>query len=198
MGLKPSVTFGLDGVSAAQEKLPVIIRHYPHYESVNAKIVRDSLFANFKEGEEVHMGEFTSNIRASQTVSRRIHSESIDKIYNWIITILHGSAFLRIFDFTVDNAWLAVYNKGEYTNKHSHYPYPFSFVYFVKSPKGSSPLVFSSSGKRIKPEEGKGVIFPGSLFHHVPKNNCDGRIVLAGNLWAIQREHTQNYSFEDI
>ena len=56
-----------------------------------------------------------------------------------------------------------------------------SFVYFIDCPRGSSPLVFSDSGKRIKAEEGKLVIFPGHLRHHVPKNKCEGRIVLAGN-----------------
>ena len=57
----------------------------------------------------------------------------------------------------------------------------FSFVYFVKTPKGSSPLIFTNSGKRIKAEEGKIVIFPGRLLHHVPKNKCEGRMTLAGN-----------------
>ena len=37
----------------------------------------------------------------------------------------------------------------------------------------------------MKAEEGKVVIFPGNVFHHVPKNNCDGRIVLAGNIYAM-------------
>ena len=64
---------------------------------------------------------------------------------------------------------------------HAH-PSPFSFVYFVRCPKGSSPLIFTTSGKKIKAEEGKVVIFPGNLLHHVPENKCDGRITLAGNI----------------
>ena len=44
------------------------------------------------------------------------------------------------------------------------------FVYFIQCPRGSSPLVFSTSGKRVKAEEGKVVIFPGNIYHHVPKN----------------------------
>ena len=31
-------------------------------------------------------------------------------------------------------------------------------------------------------ERGKLIIFPGNLFHHVPKNECDGRIVFSGNI----------------
>ena len=62
----------------------------------------------------------------------------------------------------------------------------YAFVYFVNSPKGSSPLVFTTSGKRIKPEEGKILIFPPQLFHHVPKNKCDGRITLSGNVGMVE------------
>ena len=55
-----------------------------------------------------------------------------------------------------------------------------SFVYFVKCPRGSAPLVLD--GMRIKAEEGKLVAFPGITNHHVPKNRCNDRIVIAGNL----------------
>ena len=63
-----------------------------------------------------------------------------------------------------------------------HKPSIHSFVYFVRCPKGSSPLVFTTSKKRVKAEEGKIVVFPGHVLHHVPKNNCEGRVVLAGNI----------------
>ena len=51
-----------------------------------------------------------------------------------------------------------------------------SFVYFVKCPKGSSPLVFTTSGKKVKAEEGKIALFPANILHHVPKNRCEGRV----------------------
>ena len=76
---------------------------------------------------------------------------------------------------------MAKYRKGDYTVSHIH-PGDFSFVYFVKTPSGSSPLVFTTSGKRIKAEEGKLILFSSRLKHHVPKNRCDNRIVLSGNL----------------
>ena len=80
---------------------------------------------------------------------------------------------------------MAHYNKGDYTMSHKHVPSPFAFNYFIKTPPGSSPLVFTYSGKRVKAEEGKIVIFPGNLEHQVPKNRCDGRITLAGNIMPI-------------
>ena len=48
--------------------------------------------------------------------------------------------------------------------------------------KDSSSLFFPTSGKKIKAEEGKVVIFPGNVRHSVPPNKCDNRIVVAGNI----------------
>ena len=47
------------------------------------------------------------------------------------------------------------------------------------------PLVLTTSGKKIKAQEGKVIIFPSNVRHHVPKNRCDGRITLAGNIFVF-------------
>ena len=96
--------------------------------------------------------------------------------------------------------WGQVYNEGDYQISHSHLPSHVSFVYYVNTPKGSSPLVFAQSGKKVKAESGKMVIFPGSIYHHVPKNKCEGRSVIAGNFYYnINRSKEINiYSFLKI
>ena len=86
------------------------------------------------------------------------------------------------------NFWANVYEKGDYARSHNHNPHNFSFAYFVKSKWYHSPLVFSDSGKRIRPKEGRFVAFPGYLNHYVPKHRYnDTRITLSGNL-LIDRE----------
>tara|TARA_B100001250_G_scaffold328145_1_gene292554 strand:- start:43 stop:579 length:537 start_codon:yes stop_codon:yes gene_type:complete len=81
------------------------------------------------------------------------------------------------------NFWANVYEKGDYAQPHNHKPYDFSFAYFVKSKWYYPPLVFSESGKRIRPKEGTFVIFPSYLMHCVPKHRYnDTRITLSGNL----------------
>ena len=56
-------------------------------------------------------------------------------------------------------------------------------AYFVKSKWYYPPLVFTDSGKRIRPKEGTFVAFPAYLMHHVPKHRYnDTRITLSGNL----------------
>ena len=86
------------------------------------------------------------------------------------------------------NFWANVYEKGDYAQPHDHKPNDYSFAYFVKAKWYDSPLVFTDSGKRIRPKEGKYVIFPAYLKHHVPKNRYNHqRITLSGNL-LINRE----------
>ena len=81
------------------------------------------------------------------------------------------------------NFWANVYKKGDYAQSHSHKPNDFSFAYFVKSKWYYPSLVFTDSGKRIRPKEGTFVAFPSYLMHHVPKHRYnDTRITLSGNL----------------
>jgi len=83
----------------------------------------------------------------------------------------------------VRNFWGNVYEKGDYAQSHCHKPHDFSFAYFVKSKWYDSPLIFTYSGKRVRPKEGRFVAFPGYLKHHVPKHRYnDTRITLSGNL----------------
>ena len=82
-----------------------------------------------------------------------------------------------------DNFWANVYEKGDYAQSHNHKPNDYSFAYFVKSKWYYPPLVFTYSGKRIRPKEGTFVAFPAYLMHHVPKHRYnDTRITLSGNL----------------
>ena len=81
------------------------------------------------------------------------------------------------------NFWANVYEKGDYADSHNHSPYHFSFAYFLKSKWYHPPLVFTESGKRIRPKEGRYVLFPGFLSHKVPKHRYKkSRISLAGNI----------------
>ena len=79
--------------------------------------------------------------------------------------------------------WANVYEKGDYAQSHCHKPNNYSFAYFVKAEWYHSPLIFTYSGKRIRPKEGRYVAFPSYLRHHVPKHRYNGtRVTLSGNL----------------
>ena len=82
--------------------------------------------------------------------------------------------------------WGNVYKKGDYAISHAH-PSIYSFAYFVKSKWYDSPLVFDVSKKRIRPKDGKYVIFPSYLMHSVPRHRFNHeRITLSGNYYLTR------------
>ncbi|ADO97469.1 2OG-Fe(II) oxygenase [Synechococcus phage S-SM2] len=85
----------------------------------------------------------------------------------------------------VKDLWANVYKKSDYAQSHDHFynfSSKFSFSYFVKAKWYDSPLIFDDSGKRIRPKEGRYVIFPSYLLHSVPKNRYNHeRVTLSGN-----------------
>ena len=98
---------------------------------------------------------------------------------------------LEVFD-----CWGAVYNKGDWTKVHNHWPTVWSFVYYVKACEKCAPLVFddcpiqdpwyaplSTQAYCVIPKEGRMIMFPGWVRHSVPEQICDHeRIVVSGNL----------------
>ena len=164
------------------ENLEILEYIHPLHQSLNEKIVKESLTFKYRHGDEMRMMDgSTSNVKALQTTDKTIMSDSLGKIYYWILTILRD--YYKGWNYHINSSWVSIYKKGDYTKPHCHVPASFAFNYFIKTPKGSSPLIFTTSGKRIKAEEGKLTIFPGSSVHEVPKNKCDNRIVLSGNIF---------------
>ena len=165
------------------ENLEILECIHPSYQLLNEKILKESSTFNYCHGDEMVMmdGVSTSNVKALQTTAKTIMSRSIGEIYHWILTFVHN--YYEGFNFHINTSWISNYKKGDYTKPHNHVPASFAFNYFIKTPKESSPLIFTTSGETINAEEGKLIIFPASLIHEVPKNKCDGRIVLSGNIF---------------
>ena len=164
-----------------KENLPVVVEKYPYYESLNKKILEDSKYLYWKN-DVTNSDGGPSNVKALRTDGFDAYSvKSIGRVVDWVREIVRNVSYGSSRYALSSGVWMAKYKKGEYTVSHTH-PGDFSFVYFVKTPSGSSPLVFTTSGKRIKAEEGKLILFSSRLKHHVPKNRCDNRIVLSGNL----------------
>tara|TARA_R100000329_G_C7542364_1_gene191519 strand:+ start:75 stop:599 length:525 start_codon:yes stop_codon:yes gene_type:complete len=79
--------------------------------------------------------------------------------------------------------WAMIYNHGSFQAAHHHDPAHWSFVYYVNTPKGSSPFIFEESNKKIKPKEGDVILFPAWINHRVPPNKCEGRTTIVGNFY---------------
>ena len=88
----------------------------------------------------------------------------------------HPLAFFESF-------WGNVYHKGDCAVTHHHLYSHLSMVYFLKTKWYHSPLVFTYSGKKIRPRGGRYVLFPSHIMHHVPIHRFkETRITLSGNI----------------
>tara|TARA_Y100000004_G_C8945276_1_gene426015 strand:+ start:1943 stop:2470 length:528 start_codon:yes stop_codon:yes gene_type:complete len=165
-----------------RENLKVLIDHHPFHESINKNLLKD-LSTKFPATRTIVNANDKSetNIKALQTFND-IESKEISLICDWVSKIISGQKKWES-EFVIRDKWIAIYQNGDYTIPHTHSPSIYAFVYFIRCSKNSSPLIFTTSGKKIKAEEGKVVIFPANLLHHVPKNKSKERIILSGNLY---------------
>ena len=159
----------------------IIVGDYQFAESLNQEVLYQLKFAN-------DIGQ--TNVKASLHTCwnwlpnnqkfinfRSFILTEIEKHYEPASTIAGNINGGMITDF-----WGNVYRKGDYAQSHCHKPSICSFAYFVKSKWYDSPLIFDNSGKRLRPKEGRYVIFPSYLLHSVPKHRYNHeRITLSGN-----------------
>ena len=90
--------------------------------------------------------------------------------------------------YGITESWGLIYNKGNFTSTHSHWPSTWGFVYTVQACENCSPLIFDQSdlmGQPVEifPKTGQMLLFPAWLNHSVPMQQCEHeRIKIAGNL----------------
>ena len=88
--------------------------------------------------------------------------------------------------YGITESWGLIYNKGNFTSTHSHWPSTWGFVYTVQASDKCSPLIFDQSNLMdepmdITPKTGQMILFPAWLNHSVPKQQCEHeRIKVAG------------------
>ena len=168
-----------------RENLEIEIYHHPHYQSLNEKLMDDFSKLTFNLHDDL---QYYTNIKGRQLslISHPERPKGVDLIQNWVKQIIQNKVEVPVdINFAT---WVARLDKGQETLEHAHSLYAtLAFVYFVNTPKGSSPLIFTTSGKKIKAESGKLVLFPGTLRHKVPVNKCDNRVTIASNITIMQR-----------
>ena len=171
-----------------REKLEIEIHHHPHYQSLNEKLIDDLSKFNFCSYKQ---NSYFTNIKGSQFSftgnQLNLKPRGVTLIENWVEQIVRDRTNNNTIDF-IFNTWAARLDKGQETLEHSHLHFcSLVYVYFVNTPKGSSPLVFPTSGKKVKAEPGKLVLFPSSLRHKVPVNKCNNRVTIASNINTQER-----------
>jgi hypothetical protein len=74
-----------------------------------------------------------------------------------------------------------LYDRGEYELKHNNFPCHWTFIYYVNTPRFSSPIVFEN--KRIRAKSGDFIIFPSWMEYKIPKNWGNNMSIIIGNFY---------------
>ena len=167
-----------------KENLEILIDIHPQSESLNKKLIIES------DGLVDRLSlpnSYYSNIQGKKKNLTSDKNSPSRLVLEWVKSLIRNRYHhpdQEKMEYQI-GAWFAEYNKGNSCRAHNHIPFAlFSFVYFVNSPRGSAPLKFDYSGKKVKAEDGKVVIFPDFLRHSIPKNKCKNRVSLIGNITA--------------
>ena len=149
----------------------LIIEQHPDYEKLNSNLLKES------EGVIYDWSDITY-VRGKMS-EWHICGKYIDVIKEWAKTLIPPVKGMipRIID-----AWYARYDYGNHALVHNHGDMYASFVYYVKTPEGSSPIVFPDEIETVEAKEGNLLLFPGHINHYVPENKCDSRVIVAGNI----------------
>lgn len=129
----------------------------------------------------------SSNVQASMT-GWFMHETDEDfmEVVNLAINLAQKNS-PSIINLMPYDCWGAIYQKGEYTKPHDHWPQIWSWVYNVECCNKCAPLVFPDYELQeqysLVPQKGNLTLFPGWVKHYVPEHKCNhDRIILAGNL----------------
>ena len=143
-----------------------------------------------KTGDEIN---HVSNVKASMTEWRtHLKNDHFWKIANAALYLCQEGMKTK-YPLEIGDCWGALYTKGDHTLSHHHFPFVWSFVYYVKVSDNTSPILFenvehpkdkSFMTMPIYPKKGDLFIFPSVLRHSVPEQETDDeRIMVAGNIW---------------
>jgi len=143
-----------------------------------------------KRGDQLN---HASNVKASMTEWDAHNNNTHIKAIAEKALFLCQDGMETKYPLEIADCWGALYTKGEHTVEHHHWPFTWSFCYYVKVSDTTPPLLFhnminpqdkNSVDMPIQPKKGDMFIFPSTLRHSVPAQETDEeRMVIAGNIW---------------
>lgn len=112
-----------------------------------------------------------------------------DDLKKWIFETANNhirTLYKYTDDLEIKESWGLVYKKGDHAKTHTHFPYLFSYTYFLDTVPEHPPLVFDNIFPELiqyKPINGHLILFPSYVPHFVPENTVKKeRIIISGNL----------------
>ena len=108
--------------------------------------------------------------------------ELLTWIQNTFQSIFHDSSVgYNPKSLYISDCWANKYDTNSYAVPHNHFPYLYSFIYYVNIPNSNESTFFDGLGN-IPAEEGKCIFFPSSVIHSVSTTTVNNRITIAGNI----------------
>jgi len=159
-----------------------------------ARIFTD-VYPNAKEHKEFILNELSQSFAKFESGGQNVrtpfywglNSEACIPLLQWIrhtfqLAVVSNppTAGYEVENISIAECWANRYAVGSLASSHNHFPYLYSFIYYLNVPSGSSPTIIDGLGE-ISAEEGKCVFFPSILEHSVPPTNTNGRITITGN-----------------
>lgn len=106
----------------------------------------------------------------------------VEKLIMEMSNLVYASDIKKLnVEFKITDCWYAKYENSDFTIRHSHYPADWSAVIYVNVDDNASSIIFEDKYS-IQPTKNMLVIFPGYLYHEVPKTPGK-RDVIAMNIF---------------
>ena len=102
----------------------------------------------------------------------------VDRVSSACKFLSQGYFQCQVTEYSIINLWAMMYEDGEHTIRHSHFPSDFSCVYYVDVEPGCAPVLFEVPQNdgvthkcetfTLQPQNGMLAIWPAILHHEVP------------------------------
>ena len=135
------------------------------------------------EHRQKHPEDLESNVKAWHS-SWVTHKENpkfqplVDRVLSACTFITEGYFQCQTTSYNVINLWAMMYEQGEHTIRHSHFPSDFAVAYYVDVEHGCGPVLFEVPQNdgvthkcetfTLQPQNGMLAIWPAILHHEVP------------------------------
>jgi len=113
--------------------------------------------------------DVSKNFATKQKPRLGLHSHEDEKGYDFDINA-----------FQIEACWGIHYNGKESLAEHNHFPALLAFIYYVRTPKGSAPIMVGDELHNV--EEGQCIFFLASQYHSVDQSQGSGRCAIVGNI----------------
>jgi len=163
-----------------QKELPIFSTNISQYREI-LKLATEAIYDLKNQNPE----SIQSNVVASYVSSWTSHLETpkLKPLCELVLSFCNEVSknyFNNDVQFKIFNCWGMIYEGGDYTKKHTHFPSTFAAVVYIDVEEGGAPIVFEDQ-LTVVPTSGSLVVFPALLEHHVPETKGK-RIAIAMNI----------------